>query len=747
MDMKKILQALDGASSKPVEGSDDMKRFLRAVTEADVNQPAEPPMPGQNMPPAQVNLDHIDAKTLDSAEGFKSAMKQAATEAGVESETAQMVDKLVAAAPDGTVDIQKTFVTIVAQFSDQLGELVKMIQDLALSYKKAMDSPEFQQFDDETKQSVKAAFAELTAMIPKIVADAKKMSADAKGMQAQTAPAPQATNEQTGMSRFLSIVTEGKGLQPIVEEIEDLGNGAQKKTNPDGTYEIGDGSGLKLYSADGKLLKVISPTFNGFSTETDTASGEVTTRYNSGPMDVQQTKDKTGKVIATKSTADLGLGTLGYEKDRNDITTKSWAPRAAGEDPITQKDMYAMGNKDKEATYDRAMKQVATNEEIGMSRFLSIVTESKGPSNRLTTAESIAMQSASKKKTITNPVLNVSEDAKPSMIGKYFKAVEQELLEAEERSKERATNLAKRVIERVTIGPDGQVTGGLKPTPADPNAPAKPEPAAEPPATLPGKDLPRAEKADREAQTVTVDGQEYQMVWLEPGGIRPRGGEKFALPMAMLGFRGIGNYIGIIAGNKAYILPKGEQESADPGISKNKETAFHAKLDKLVHNTFGKRDDELAEDLNQLFDLRNKIEEAIKQRLDPKCWKGKKIGNPKTKIKGGVRVNNCVPAEEAVNPAQQAAIAVNMKKAGKKPKTEGLKDPADNPCWSGYKPVGTKKKAGKTVPNCVPKEAVQKTGPAGQLRGTDKVDVKGTVLGSPEKSQKGLRNKLVGGGA
>jgi hypothetical protein len=34
-----------------------------------------------------------------------------------------------------------------------------------------------------------------------------------------------------------------------------------------------------------------------------------------------------------------------------------------------------------------------------------------------------------------------------------------------------------------------------------------------------------------------------------------------------------------------------------------------------------------------------------KTRLDPKCWTGKKIGNPKTKMKGGVRVNNCVPAE------------------------------------------------------------------------------------------------------
>jgi len=39
------------------------------------------------------------------------------------------------------------------------------------------------------------------------------------------------------------------------------------------------------------------------------------------------------------------------------------------------------------------------------------------------------------------------------------------------------------------------------------------------------------------------------------------------------------------------------------------------------------------------------ITEAVKQRLDPKCWKGKhKEG---TKIKGGVRVNNCVPNESA----------------------------------------------------------------------------------------------------
>jgi hypothetical protein len=47
-------------------------------------------------------------------------------------------------------------------------------------------------------------------------------------------------------------------------------------------------------------------------------------------------------------------------------------------------------------------------------------------------------------------------------------------------------------------------------------------------------------------------------------------------------------------------------------------------------------------DHSDVSDIAGYIAEE-KVRLDPKCWKGKKIGNPKTKMKGGVRVNNCVP--------------------------------------------------------------------------------------------------------
>ena len=53
---------------------------------------------------------------------------------------------------------------------------------------------------------------------------------------------------------------------------------------------------------------------------------------------------------------------------------------------------------------------------------------------------------------------------------------------------------------------------------------------------------------------------------------------------------------------------------------------------------------------------------------------------------------------EAANSAQQAAIAINMKKKGIKPKSE-----VDEACWVGYKQEGLKKKGKRMVPNCVPK--------------------------------------------
>lgn len=52
---------------------------------------------------------------------------------------------------------------------------------------------------------------------------------------------------------------------------------------------------------------------------------------------------------------------------------------------------------------------------------------------------------------------------------------------------------------------------------------------------------------------------------------------------------------------------------------------------------------ESVEQMAQMIAEGEQMISEMKQRLDPNCWKGKhKAG---TKIKGGVRVNNCVPNE------------------------------------------------------------------------------------------------------
>jgi hypothetical protein len=61
------------------------------------------------------------------------------------------------------------------------------------------------------------------------------------------------------------------------------------------------------------------------------------------------------------------------------------------------------------------------------------------------------------------------------------------------------------------------------------------------------------------------------------------------------------------------------------------------------------------------------ITEAMKQRLDAKCWKGKhKEG---TKVKGGIRVNNCVPNE---------SVEEDWNKVNHHDKTDGLSQKAVN---------------------------------------------------------------------
>ena len=224
-----------------------------------------------------------------------------------------------------------------------------------------------------------------------------------------------------------------------------------------------------------------------------------------------------------------------------------------------------------------------------MKKFLTIV-EGKGPLNRPTAAESIAMQHYTEpKKTITAPVLNVAEGATPSMIGKYFATVEQELKEAAARPNERARQLAERVIERIVPNADGSL-----PDPSINRLTGKPNPPAAEPAPS---------NVKPSGSTVDYGGATYS-VSVFGDGIRPRIGRSDKVVTAKA----------YVVGDKMYVL-------LDPST-----------------------------------------QEGLSEDSDP-CWDSHKMVG--TKKKGGKTVPNCVP-KEAVNPAQQAAIAIAKKKAGKK---------------------------------------------------------------------------------
>lgn len=161
------------------------------------------------------------------------------------------------------------------------------------------------------------------------------------------------------------------------------------------------------------------------------------------------------------------------------------------------------------------------------------------------------------------------------------------------------------------------------------------------------------------------------------------------------------------------------------------------------------------------------LEEKAKQRLDAKCWTGKhKEG---TKMKGGIRVNNCVPNEsieevwsqkykKSINCSHPKGFSQKAHCAGKKKHNEsyememvcedcgmcethgnlneikkGQKDSNGfTKCWSGYHAQGTKKSSttGKSVRNCVKNENMDH-----EMDGQAVTELKAALLAHKKKLQ------------
>ena len=428
-----------------------------------------------------------------------------------------------------------------------------------------------------------------------------------KILQALDGVATKPVEGADSMAKFLRVVKEAEINQqfppdaplpqlkvPPIPQLTaqdgDLGNGSRVTTNADGTRSYSSGMGTFTYDAQGKAITYTSPKMSGYGQTIDLATNQIVHDYHAGPLQLNYKADAQGRPITSRAKYDLGVATLGHDNDHvSGIRSTEVAPRVGdGSDTaatlamahkiMPTSDIAAARGVDPKKFAAFQKQNPTAVKENSLSKFLSIVdksnvdilNEGKGPLNRLTQAESIAVYHSKPvvaRETITSPVLNVAVGAKPSMIGKYFKTVEQEFVEGADRTKNRARRLAERIIERVTIGPDGKVTGGFKPNLSEP------VPSAEP-ASAPSNVKPSG-------STVEYGGSTYS-VNVFGDGMRPRLGRSDKVVTAKV----------YTLGDKMYVL-------LDPAA-----------------------------------------QESVAEDKDP-CWDSHKMVG--TKKKGGKTVPNCVP--------------------------------------------------------------------------------------------------------
>jgi hypothetical protein len=171
--------------------------------------------------------------------------------------------------------------------------------------------------------------------------------------------------------------------------------------------------------------------------------------------------------------------------------------------------------------------------------------------------------------------------------------------------------------------------------------------------------------------------------------------------------------------------------------SKEEETEFHKKLDKLVHNTFGKRKNELEEKKLTEANVPSNIAEFAKrkgvsslvrkvagwaEKVGKRIAGGTAIGkNYSTLVldldyqqNGEIRINTddetVTLFDEPVNSFNEFqrvysdGQGFNLEEALVKKVISKIREAKSTPCWKGYEQKGMKEKNGKQVPNCVPKK-------------------------------------------
>jgi hypothetical protein len=96
--------------------------------------------------------------------------------------------------------------------------------------------------------------------------------------------------------------------------------------------------------------------------------------------------------------------------------------------------------------------------------------------------------------------------------------------------------------------------------------------------------------------------------------------------------------------------------------------------------------------------LRHQTKDDIEKEMTPKGW---------TKIKefdGYQAAKKAYDEMKLKHPNEKFTVTTHSKQRREEQRKQWGLEEAKDPCWKNYKQIGTKKKGGKTVPNCVPKE-------------------------------------------
>lgn len=278
--------------------------------------------------------------------------------------------------------------------------------------------------------------------------------------------------------------------------------------------------------------------------------------------------------------------------------------------------------------FDGASTKKPVGDTSDMKKFLSIISEGKTSSNRLTQAEALAVNHYTKKPQ------QVKETKAVASIDKYLKVVEQELTESTQLKQAKVKKLAERVIERVM--PGQEVQPGINRLTGKPIEPEVKKPSV--PSNTKINLTPGVEYPD--TYTISYNGKEYKFAGNDK--VPQDQGEIIAVSAGAVGIRGL-YPIKVQLSNDGmyYLAPKtSEVKEETEGVDSvtldiplmirllefaREDAQDDMALHQIVERMIGMKEEGQSLTMSDYKDIIGQVSEAHgNSKIYDKCWTGYK---------------------------------------------------------------------------------------------------------------------------